>query len=187
MSTSTYADPGGTTDPATPVVQGYAGDAMLIHEMVAPGSEQGHVFSLGGLEAPRDMFVPGSEYSANQALGPGETFDAWVEGGAGGYSHMLGDYFYGDLRRPFTQVGAWGLLRVSALPTNCASISAGAPACLDTTTASPTPTPTATSTTAATPTPTATSTTVPSPTPTPTATGTLTPTPTPTSGRGKHR
>ena len=152
--------------------------------MVAPGSEQGHVFSLGGLEAPRDMFVPGSEYSANQALGPGETFDAWVEGGAGGYSHMLGDYFYGDLRRPFTQVGAWGLLRVSALPTSCASLSAGAPACLDTaaTTASPTPTPTptATSTTAATPTPTATPTTAP--------TGAaVSPTPTPTSGRGKHR
>ena len=129
-TSATFADPGGTVDPATPVVKTYAGDGLLVHESVAPGSEQGHVFTLGGLEAPRDMLIPGSEYDANQALGPGESFDAWVEGGAGGYTQQTGDYLYGDLRRPFTQVGAWGLIRVAPRPASCAGLPVGAPACL---------------------------------------------------------
>ena len=108
----------------------YAGDGLLVHESVAPGSEQGHVFTLGGLEAPRDMLIPGSEYDANQALGPGESFDAWVEGGAGGFTQQTGDYFYGDMRRPFTQVGAWGLIRVAPRPASCAGLPVTAPACL---------------------------------------------------------
>ncbi len=129
-TSATYADPGGTVDPATPVVKTYAGDGLLVHESVTPGSEQGHVFTLGGLEAPRDMLIPGSEYDANQALGPGESFDAWVEGGAGGFAQQTGDYFYGDLRRPFTQVGAWGLIRVAPRPVSCAGLPAGEPSCL---------------------------------------------------------
>ena len=35
-----------------------------------------------------------------------------VIGGAGGRNHMVGDLFYGDLRRPFIQAGMWGLVRV---------------------------------------------------------------------------
>ena len=35
-----------------------------------------------------------------------------VIGGAGGRNRMVGDLFYGDLRRPFTQAGMWGLVRV---------------------------------------------------------------------------
>ena len=139
-STSTYAT--GNNDPTTPVIWSYVGDEVVVHEMVAPGSEQGHVFSLGGLDSPRDVYVPHSEYAANQALGPGESYDAWISGYAGGWSHTTGDYWYGDLRRPFTQVGAWGLQRVLPSPSNCASLPAGVPSCLVMTTGTtPTPSP----------------------------------------------
>ena len=39
-----------------------------------------------------------------------------MAGGAGGPGHQTGDYVYGDLRRPFTVAGMWGLLRVYATP-----------------------------------------------------------------------
>jgi hypothetical protein len=38
--------------------------------------------------------------------------DAHIAGGAGGRGHNVGDHFYGDLRRPFTDAGMWGLQRV---------------------------------------------------------------------------
>ena len=155
-TTSTYGT--GGTDPATPTLWSYAGDAVVVHEIVAPGSEQGHVISLGGPDAPRDVLVPGSEYAASQELGPGESFDAWIAGGAGGYDALAGDFWYGDLRRPFTQVGAWGLQRVLPAPSNCAAVPVGNPACL-VPNAVVTATPTATATAAATATATATTTT----------------------------
>jgi manganese oxidase len=115
-----FANGGNVTDgntaftgtPATPLVRAYAGDPLLVHEVIAPGSEQGHVFSLGGMSAPHDRFIPNSERIDNMGLGPWASFDAEVIGGAGGVNHTVGDFFYGDLRRPFTQVGAWGLIRV---------------------------------------------------------------------------
>jgi hypothetical protein len=41
-----------------------------------------------------------------------EAFDLELIGGAGGRQRETGDYFYGDVRRPFTQAGMWGLMRV---------------------------------------------------------------------------
>ena len=115
-------------NPATPMLTSYAGDPVVVHQVVAPGSEQAHVFSLGGMAWPRDPFVGNSELTSNQAVGPGEAFDAHVDGGAGGVSHSTGDYFYGDLRRPFTQNGVWGLQRV--LTPRCPTLGQGIE-CLD--------------------------------------------------------
>lgn len=109
----------------------YAGDPMLVHEIVAPGSEQGHVFNLGGLSARRDMFLPGSEETQNQAVGPWENFDAKILGGAGGRNAMVGDFYYGDMRRPFNQNGVWGITRVLPRPANCAGVVAGGISCLN--------------------------------------------------------
>ena len=178
-STSTYAT--GTSDPATPVLWSYVGDETVVHEIVAPGSEQGHVFSLGGLDSPRDALVPDSEYSASQAIGPGESYDAWISGSSGGWSKTVGDFWYGDVRRPFTQVGAWGVQRVLPVPSDCAALQAGGPRCLVGGTVAPTPTPTPTPV----PTPTPAPTVSPKPTTSPTATATPTPTATRSRGRGK--
>jgi hypothetical protein len=105
----------GAADPATPVLRSYPGDAIQVHALVAPGSEQGHVFSLGGWSWPLDRNIPNSQKVAAQAFGPWESIDATVADGAGGWdsgSGATGDTFYGDLRRPFTVAGMWGLQRV---------------------------------------------------------------------------
>jgi len=108
-----FVDPG-----AVPGLAAYAGDPMLVHVLMAPGSENSHVFSLGGLRWPQDRHIDESNWMTAQGMAPWETFDLDVVGGAGG--GQPGDYFYGDLRRPFTAAGAWGLQHV--LPAGSCSI-----------------------------------------------------------------
>ncbi|KQZ87450.1 hypothetical protein ASD62_17865 [Phycicoccus sp. Root563] len=95
-----------------PYLTAFAGDPELVHVMVAPGSENNHVFSLGGLRWDEDPLVGRSPWMTAQGMAPWETFDLNVVGGAGGTAEVPGDYFYGDQRRPFTAVGIWGLQRV---------------------------------------------------------------------------
>ncbi len=102
----------GNGDPSTPLLRAYAGDPVNTHFMVAPGSEQGHVFSLGGQSWPFDPEITNSNAVASQGISAWEGFDAELIGGAGGVSRSEGDYFYGDLRRPFTETGMWGIMRV---------------------------------------------------------------------------
>ncbi len=100
-------------DPGTsPVLTSYVGDPVIVHALVAPGSEQPHTFSLGGLAWVRDWRIPNSNEVSADAIGPWESTDAQVSGGAGGWGGAPGDFFFGDLRRPFTQAGMWGLQRV---------------------------------------------------------------------------
>ena len=82
-----------------------------VHALVTPGSEQMHVFSLGGESFPLDPFLPGSNQVQARGIGPWETLQANIRGGAGGGA-TVGDMFYGDLRRPFTDAGMWGIQRV---------------------------------------------------------------------------
>jgi FtsP/CotA-like multicopper oxidase with cupredoxin domain len=102
-----FVDPGGV-----PALTAYAGDPMLVHVLMAPGSENSHVFSLGGLRWPQDRHIAKANWMTAQGMGPWETFDLDVVGGAGG--GQAGDYVYGDLRRPFTATGLWGLQHVLA-------------------------------------------------------------------------
>ncbi|HEY0581977.1 MAG TPA: multicopper oxidase domain-containing protein, partial [Chloroflexota bacterium] len=124
-------------DPRTPVLQGYAGDPTRIHVVGAPGSEQMHVFSFGGLSFPLDPYV--GEYGKNpnwgvklqnRAVGAYETIDANIDGGMGGGSYkdgngkpVVGDFVYQDRRLPYTQAGMWGLIR-SLDPNLCTSLKA---------------------------------------------------------------
>ena len=106
-------------DPTTPILRAYAGDAVKVHVIGAPGSEQMHVFNLGGMSWPADMYIHNSSQFQSRAVGPGEKLDISVTGGAGGVTQEPGDYFYGDLRRPFTEAGMWGLFRV--IPNTCST------------------------------------------------------------------
>jgi hypothetical protein len=99
-------------DPSTPVFRAYGGDPTKVHFMVAPGSEQAHVFSLGGQHWQFDPELRQSQLVMNQGVAPDEAFDAELEGGAGGLMRSVGDYYYGDMRRAFQQAGMWGLMRV---------------------------------------------------------------------------
>jgi hypothetical protein len=97
--------------PATPILKAYVGDPVQVHALITPGSEQMHVFSLGGESFPLDPFLPGSNMLQARGIGPWETLQANIRGGAGGGT-TVGDVFYGDLRRPFTVAGLWGIQRV---------------------------------------------------------------------------
>jgi hypothetical protein len=106
----------GTAAVGTPMLRAYPGDHMQVHALLAPGSEQGHVFSLGGLAWPTDQFVSNAQHVSAQTYGPWESIDAQIVGGSGGWSAKAtgatGDFFYGDLRKPFTVAGQWGLQRI---------------------------------------------------------------------------
>jgi hypothetical protein len=104
-------------DPTTPIFSAYGGDPTKVHFMVASGSEQPHVFNLGGHHWLFDPEIPQSQLVQSQGIAPGETFDAELQGGAGGLMRGVGDYYYGDMRRAFMQAGMWGLLRVASNPT----------------------------------------------------------------------
>jgi len=99
-------------DPVTPLLRAYAGDRVKVHVLGAPGSEQPHAFSLGGLNWAVDPLIRGGNVTSAAALLPWTTLDAEILGGAGGHGRAAADYWYGDLRRPFAQAGMWGLLRV---------------------------------------------------------------------------
>jgi manganese oxidase len=105
-------------DPQTPLLTAYPGDPVRVHAIGAPGSEQMHVFSMGGLSWPVDPRIERSTQVSTLALGPWGTIDAHLTGGAGGLGREAGDYLYGDVRGPFTEAGLWGLLRVAS-DTSC--------------------------------------------------------------------
>ena len=95
------------TTPPTPLLRVREGDTVRVHALVAPGSEQMHVFNLGGLSWPLDPSIDHGNVLTSLGIGPTETLDARITPGA-----APGDYFYGDMRRPFTDAGMWGILRV---------------------------------------------------------------------------
>lgn len=103
-------------DPSTPILQAYAGDPVKVHAVGAPGNEQPQVFGMGGLPFPVDPNIPHSNEVSSANLGAWETIDTELIGGAGGRARTTGDFFYGDVRRPFTTAGSWGLLRVLSDP-----------------------------------------------------------------------
>jgi hypothetical protein len=105
--------------PNTPVLKAYAGDPVQVHALVANGSEQMHVLNLGGMAWPLDQNLLGAQKVANEAVGPWESLDANIVGGAGW--GQVGDFFYGDMRRGYTQAGMWGIQRVFAAPTSSSS------------------------------------------------------------------
>ena len=99
-------------DPATPILTGLRrATRSAIHVVGAPGSEQAHVFSLGGLAGGPTSGSPGRTSSRRRASRPGRRSRPRRWAARGGWSRSAGDMFYGDLRRPFTEAGMWGLLR----------------------------------------------------------------------------
>jgi hypothetical protein len=123
-------------DPATPVLRTVQGDPMVVHVVGDPGNDQVHLFNLGGMpfendhylrSKPEPAFPAGEPFSSaisTKALGPWASFDAWVLTGMDGAgvseAPKAGDYFMGDIRRPFTEAGMWGLVRVSPAPCSVA-------------------------------------------------------------------
>jgi hypothetical protein len=97
-------------DPPTPILKAYPGDPIRVHAFGAPGNEQVHSFNLGGLSWALDPLITGAD--TVETLGLTATGDIDAHTVAGGAANSTGDFFYGDLRRPFTVAGMWGLQRV---------------------------------------------------------------------------
>jgi hypothetical protein len=92
-------------DPATPLLEAYPGDLIKIH-VLAPFSEQAHVFSLEGHRWPLEPGRVGSALLSSVQLGAMEALTLEVQAGE------PGDYLYGDHREPYREAGLWGLLRL---------------------------------------------------------------------------
>jgi hypothetical protein len=95
--------------PPTPLLQAKAGKAVVVHAFGTPGSEQTHVFTLGGLSWPIDPQIDDSPLVSELAFGPWVSVDAAI---ASVGPHPQ-DFFYGDRRRPFAQAGMWGIFQVT--------------------------------------------------------------------------
>ena len=95
-------------DPATPLLEAFAGDAMQIH-VLAPASEQAHVFSIECHRWPFEWALQGTPLISSTQLGALDALTLRLVAGSGG---IPGDYLYGDHREPYRQAGLWGLLRV---------------------------------------------------------------------------
>jgi hypothetical protein len=96
---------------ATPVLPAFAGDPVRVH-VLAPWSEQAHVFSIEGHRWPLEPGVAGSSLVSSLQVGALETVTLALDGGAGGRAGLPGDYEYGDHRAPYREAGMWGELQV---------------------------------------------------------------------------
>ena len=100
------------TDPATPVIQAHAGDAVRIHVFGA-FDEQNQVFSLENHEWPLKPDMKGADMLGSAQFGGSENLDVRVT--AGGPFHIPGTYVWQNHRLQYAQAGQWGYFRV--LPT----------------------------------------------------------------------
>lgn len=106
-------------DPATPLLEAFAGDPVRVHVLV-PYGEQAHVFTLEGHEWPLEAGRPNSDLLSSVQVGPLEAITVSPFHGAGGVAGLPGDYLYGDHREPFRAAGLWGIFRV--LPPGAAGL-----------------------------------------------------------------
>jgi len=76
-----------------------------------------------------------SQLLTARAMTAGETMDAELVGGAGGTTHSVGDFMFGDGRQQFNRAGLWGIFRVLPDPfsstTSSSSSSSSGPVQLD--------------------------------------------------------
>ena len=100
-------------DPATPLMESFAGDPVRI-DVLVPYSEQSQVFSLEGHRWPQEPGLPGTDLLSAVQIGAAEAITLVPDQGAGGTGSLPGDYLYGDHREPFRQAGLWGIFRVHA-------------------------------------------------------------------------
>jgi hypothetical protein len=98
-------------DPPTPLLHAYAGDPVRVH-VLAPWSEQAHVFSIEGHQWPLEPGRDGTNLLSSVRVGGLEALTLQLQGGAGGPAQLPGTYVYGDHRGPYFEAGMWGLFKV---------------------------------------------------------------------------
>lgn len=100
-------------DPATPVLETYPGDELMIRLLDGAHEEQ-HAFNLTGMSWKREVTDPASPDVAAQTLGISEAFNIHVTG-----QYRPGDYLYYFGGMDDAWLGLWGILRVYHRPEKC--------------------------------------------------------------------
>ncbi len=99
-------------DPATPLLEAYAGDPVRIR-LVAGSQEEQHVFGLHGLRWREEPDDPESPYTSAKSLGVSEAFNFEIpEMDCAANTDCRGDYLYSSTATDDAYLGMWGLMRV---------------------------------------------------------------------------
>jgi manganese oxidase len=110
----------GGADPATPLFEAFAGDPVVWRFANASGDDT-VAFQVSGHAFPLDHGIEDSQIIDARTLLAGETFDAYLVGGAGGATRATGDFQYNVGRNPIIKSGDWGIFRVLRPPSTTAA------------------------------------------------------------------
>ena len=97
-------------DPATPILETYPGDEIIIRLLDGAHEEQ-HAFNLTGLSWRREIADPHSPLAASQTIGISEAFNLRIT-----KKYAPGDYLYYFGGIDDAWLGLWGILRAHEKP-----------------------------------------------------------------------
>lgn len=97
-------------DPATPILETYPGDEIVIRLFQGAQEEQ-HCFNIVGMQWQKELTNPCSPITASQTLGISEAFNIHITD-----AYCEGDYMYHFGGIDDIWLGAWGIIRAYAAP-----------------------------------------------------------------------
>ncbi len=97
-------------DPATPTLQAYPGDPIMLR-LLTSATEEVHPFHITGHRFRQERFQANSPMISNFGVGISERYNAYIPS-AGGAAELPGDYLYYNAAERHFREGSWGLLRV---------------------------------------------------------------------------
>lgn len=100
-------------DPATPVLETYPGDELMIRLLDGAHEEQ-HSFNLTGMSWKKEVAEPSSESVASQTIGISEAFNINIT-----EEYAPGDYLYYFGGIDDAWLGLWGIIRAYPGPRKC--------------------------------------------------------------------
>lgn len=100
-------------DPATPMLETYPGEELVIRLLDGAHEEQ-HAFNIVGMSWEKKITNPNSPVVAAQTIGISEVFNIRVE-----EPYAAGDYLYYSGSVDDVWLGLWGIIRAHAEPLEC--------------------------------------------------------------------
>jgi len=100
-------------DPATPVLETYPGDELMIR-LIDGAHEEQHVFNITGMSWQKEVADERSPLAASQTIGVSEAFNLNIK-----EPYQAGDYLYYFGGTDDVWLGLWGIIRVYDKYQNC--------------------------------------------------------------------
>lgn len=100
-------------DPATPILETYPGDELVIRLLDGAHEEQ-HAFNIVGMSWKKEITNPDSPVVAAQTIGISEAFNLRVD-----EPYAAGDYLYYSGGVDDVWLGLWGIIRAYSEPKDC--------------------------------------------------------------------